>query len=515
VASAEPTSFASDLAVPPAWQLTDVGTSCLGLHALDVRVGLDRDRRVVIDDVVIDYPPTDWSHSFSEWILASYAGQSSAPLEDLLTQDQLDVLHELLAELEVDYRRYSSSPMLEQLFPGLSPDVQRLLFKLQYYLHLFDVDYLLAVLAAAVAQAREDEDPLWLMLIAVSSGGKTEVLRLLDGVVNERLKDVTLPGLLSLTQGKSPRMTGLLTKLQGENALITITDFSALLGDNKRSGETKGDLFNALRDIYDGEYSRTMNGGVASWSGKLTLIAACTPAIDRFTAHADALGTRWLHFRLADTDMESRRRMSEMAFERTELRAKRADAAEETKALVGRARERVHAVELPHSFQQLILDTSEVVSRGRANVPRDYKGAVSDVVYAEDSPRMVTQLKLLALGLLALEVSEEVAYRVVRRAAVSSMPHGRALVLEALAGATGGPLSTNAVAERTGLHRHVAGRALEDWEQVGFVVRGGGILGKTTESADWRIADDRRSDVANLYPGLGTQQTKQSLEEKY
>ncbi|MGH8904057.1 MAG: hypothetical protein ACRDYA_20855 [Egibacteraceae bacterium] len=36
--------------------------------------------------------------------------------------------------------------------------------------------------------------------------------------------------------------------------------------------------------------------------GRLTLVAACTPAIDHYSSHADALAPRWLYWRLPNRD---------------------------------------------------------------------------------------------------------------------------------------------------------------------------------------------------------------------
>src|SRR5947209_20621522 len=104
-------------------------------------------------------------------------------------------------------------------------ELTKLFFALTAYMWLDDTDVILATLAGAVSEAIEEGEPLWLMLIGPSSGGKGENLRLVDGVVHKRLKDVTLAGLLTFSQGRGGVPRGLLTDLQNQSALVTITDF--------------------------------------------------------------------------------------------------------------------------------------------------------------------------------------------------------------------------------------------------------------------------------------------------
>ena len=116
-----------------------------------------------------------------------------------------------------------------------------------------------------------------------------------------------------------------------------------------------------------------------------------------------------------------------------------------------------------------------MTSRGRSSVPREQYGTKHEIcgmVETEEPGRVLGQLKLLARSLLALQVKREVAERIVRHAAISSMPGPRAKVLLTLHGAEGG-LSTSAISNSTELNWKVANRAAEDLEAVGFVTRQG------------------------------------------
>ncbi|HMI98939.1 MAG TPA: hypothetical protein VK488_03800 [Gaiellaceae bacterium] len=346
------------------------------------------------------------------------------------------------------------------------PEVlQPLWWAMAAYMEVPDPDVIVAALATAVAQAVPG-DPLWLMIVHPSSSGKSEVIRLLDQVADQRVKEITLPGLLSITQSKNPKAIGLLTNYIGADALFTISDLSPMLGDTRQSAAAKSDLWNALRDIYDGEYRRTMHGGSVAWNGRLTMLAACTPEIDRYSAYADALGTRWLYYRPTATTAQARRDKTRFVLRRSQLNEHRASACAIATDLIVAAR--MHrSNELPESFEEPLAAAADLAAYGRAAVPRGWNREVDGIVTAEEPMRLAGQLRMLALGALALGIGEAMAMRVVHRAALSSMPQARRYVLEVLAGAEDG-MSGRAVARAADLHQAVAARALEDWALVGF-----------------------------------------------
>jgi hypothetical protein len=439
--------------------------SCDGVLALDYTLLFDPVSYAFVVDsapgtfeipLMVEHDETDWR---------AYV-RSVIEARDL--DPQGDVLDLLLDAFDPLVREHAPT-FYDVLWPGLPREMQDLYFSMNDYLYLRDTDYITAVLAAAAAKPLPD-DPLWLMVVMPSSSGKNEAQRLLEEVQDASLKDVTLPGLLA--KGN----TGLLPRLAGKasanghvcDALVTIADFSALLKDERVSGATKEDVFTALRDIYDGEYSRDIFPTRLTWSGRLSLIASCTPAIDRYTKHADALGTRWLYFRGLPRDLDTRRAMARMATGRTNLRDRRLYARDLATPIVREAQARVNGVELPDDFETMIHDAATLVGYGRAVVPREWRNEeVDDIVEPEEPGRVAGQLRSLARGCLALGASDDVARRIVMRAAVSSMPQARARVLAVLA--REGEVSTNAVSRATGMEFRPTKRALQDWQAIGFV----------------------------------------------
>ena len=305
------------------------------------------------------------------------------------------------------------------------------------------------------------------MLIGPSSSGKTEAIRALDTLA-EPIDEVTAPALLSWTHGRKPQPTGVLTRI-GERGLVTVGDFSTVLATSDRGGRDQ--LFALLRRVYDGQVTRDLGNAPVPlrWSGRLTLLAACTPAIDNYASHADQLGPRWLYYRLASASSAGKRATSRKARLRAgQLASSRRQAAELTGRLVAAAHHKAASVQLSAAAAEHLDDLAIVCCYGRAVVPRNAYGRreIEGLAIVEEPPRLVAQLVLLARGLLALELPEPAAVALCRRAALDSMPAVRRGLLQVLADAD--EVTVSEAARRVGCHRHVARLALEELAAIGL-----------------------------------------------
>ena len=352
-----------------------------------------------------------------------------------------------------------------------SSEVRELFFKLIDYMAVDAADALLAAMATAVSVATSDGEALWLMLVGAPSGGKTETLRTLSGVADAQLTDVTVAGLLAQhppgKSGKVPPLTGLLAELgDGCNALVTIADLSSLLGraGSASSGPGQTAVFDALRSIYDGEYQRRLARVAMSWTGQVTFVAAATPEIDRTSVHANALGPRWVYFRLEPLTDEQRDTVFDMTLLRTDVAAHRAEAAELVRKIVLEARRRLPEVALSPGTTALVKAAVMIASFGRATITRDFGHNIDGVPTWEEPGRLTYQLLRLATCLTALGIGDSAVQRITGHAAWSCIPAHRARALAVLA--VDPWMTTNAVsiaadlaATRTrGSGRHSQGR---------------------------------------------------------
>ncbi len=355
---------------------------------------------------------------------------------------------------------------------GATDAMAELFAVLGQYLAVIDPDLQTAIMATAVSVGEDDMDPLWLMPIGPSSGSKSESIATVTGVADESVSDLTLAGLLSQRAGTAkkaaPAPKGILPRLgDGCDALLTISDFGSVLAraGGRRSGGEQTGIFEALRDIYDGRYSRSMEGVNPQWVGRLTIIAGVTPAIDEMRAYNNALGTRFVSFRLGALDQDQRTHVAEHVSSRAELDQHRAEARDLTGQIVLAGREQLKHAVVSEETRKLVCLCASLTGYGRVNLPRNYRQEVCGIAHWEEPGRLTGQLMLLAKSLTALGVGDEVVQRVIRRAAQSTVPADMLAVLRE----TGEPLVTAQIAKRAGMDRKVAVHALEAWAATGVI----------------------------------------------
>lgn len=359
---------------------------------------------------------------------------------------------------------WSEAEIARHIHP-VSPTMNELLLLISEYLHLGAGDiHIRFALAVAVSSAL-DGDPLWGQIVGAPSGGKTEAIDLVRDVAQDVVDDLTGPSLLSWSKGKSPRPVGILSR-NASRLFVTIGDFSTVLANSDRGARDQ--LFALLRRAYDGSVSRDVgNMEPLRWTGRLTLLAACTPAIDNYTSHTDALGPRWLYCRLPQVSDEQKREAARKRRNMTDLDQKQKKAMAYVAEFVRDARSRVNGILLSDDVYEAIEDAAIVTCYGRADVPRNPYGRkeIEGVPVIEEPPRLVHQLEALAKSLKALGEPDEFAVAICRQCALDTIPRPRMAVLEALS--LGEELTVSEIHRRTGLHRVVAKRALEDLQVVG------------------------------------------------
>ena len=156
-------------------------------------------------------------------------------------------------------------------------------------------------------------DPAWLFVVAPPGTGKTTISILAASNLPQvqTLSSFTENTLLSGFYGH--RTPGLLEKL-GEtkrkgrtfttrgDGLFLAKDFTSVLSMRR---ETRAAILGQLREIHDGQYRRDFGTGVTKiWKGRVTIIAAVTPVLDRYYSIFSVLGERFLQVRWHRPDSE-------------------------------------------------------------------------------------------------------------------------------------------------------------------------------------------------------------------
>jgi hypothetical protein len=335
------------------------------------------------------------------------------------------------------------------------------------WLHLPDPAALLAVLGT-VAANRLDGDPVWLLLVGPPGGGKSELLGSLSGLYDVHpTATLTEAALLSGTpkrEAAADAKGGLLRAI-GDYGILLAKDFGSVLNMNR---DARAQVLAALREVYDGSWTRhvgTDGGRTLHWSGKVGLIAGCTPTIDRHHSVMGSMGERFCLFRLPDVDgTEHARRALEHAGREAEMRRELSAAVQ---TLFDEDPLQDPSPLSDEETDRLLLFSTFVV-RARSAIERDgYTRDIELIPQAEAPTRLIVVLARLLDGMDSIGVPREVAWRVVSKVALDSIPAIRLSVLELLQGVE--QTTTSDVAEELGYPSPTARRALEDLTAHGLI----------------------------------------------
>jgi len=274
----------------------------------------------------------------------------------------------------------------------------------------FDKVYLLEdrqvikTVAAFVIANRTARDPLWLFLVAPSSGGKTEIINAIEGLTKfVHPIDTLTVNTFASGQKRAGKETSLLLKIQ--SGILTFKDFTSILEMNK---DARKEIMSQLRAIFDGKYvKRTGTGDDITWNGKLGLIAAVTSIIHHKQQEFAAMGERFIQYSIKQPDRkEVQRRIFSNSFD---IGQKRTHLQLCFKSYIENVLNAMQDVDVKFSAavtDELIelADFSTMARSGLAVSERD--GSIQFIPDSEMPTRVTSQLITLASGLISLQRGE-------------------------------------------------------------------------------------------------------------
>src|SRR5262249_20818941 len=310
---------------------------------------------------------------------------------------------------------------------------------------------------------------VWLGIVAPPSSAKTEILITLANIPHtEMVGTLSVAGLLSGTprrQQAAGAKGGLLQKI-GTFGFLVLKDFGSILSLRP---ESKAELLAALREIYDGKWTRVVGadgGKVLQWSGKVGLLFGCTRVLDSHYGVIGELGDRFLLCR-----MEPNKEQFPHA-------VKYASNAVQKRARLVAAVTNLFAVPLPQPRSISDREVAwlngilQIAVRLRGAVKRDYRTReLEDIYGAEGTARLGKALERVLSGLDCLGVKRAKARKVIRTIAYDSVPPNRLSVYRYLKSRKGQLSDTTAVAKAVKLPTLTARRALEELLVYGLAKR--------------------------------------------
>jgi len=389
---------------------------------------------------------------------------------------------ELAVSEEAAIHANAEAPLVENVFSVLNQVLEANFYKP-------DLQATRIVLGTINAHYLNIGDPAWLFVVAPPGSGKTttsimgacglpEVISLSEFSENTFLSGFYghhEPGVLERV-GKTSQDGN--TYTTRGNAIFMAKDFTTVLSMRR---ETRGMILAQLREIHDGSFRRSFGTGVTKvWHGRVTIIAAVTPVLDRHYGIFNVLGERFLQLRWHRPDSpEAGEWAINQQGQEEEIRA---ELGKTVKGIFDSASKTVPT--LPPEMRVRIARLAEVVALGRTHVYRSGYGSreIEYVPEPEANTRVSKGLAAIAKGIAALNRHSEVAEQDLQdalRVGLDCLPENRRRLL--LAAVKGQDLASVPLA------RTIRQREIEELEALSILGEGD-RKGKLTESVEELLA---------------------------
>lgn len=298
---------------------------------------------------------------------------------------------------------------------------------------LADPGIIRVVLATVISNRLTISDkPIWLLLIAPSSGGKTAIMGSLDNLGSWIIPIDALTTNTFASGFRSTESISLLDKANG--GILVFKDFTTLTSMNK---EGLDEIMGQLRGIYDGSYNKKTGTGVeVNWKGKIGIIAGGTVAVQRVLRQYSQQGERFINYIIKQPD---RVEMTKRAIRNQKnMKDKEAHLQEIVRSFVEQTMARAYNVDtmIDDELENEMIEVANLATLARSPVILNRQsGKLEWVPDAEMPARVATQFTnyAISLGLMNQDgqlnpIDRSIIYKI----AFDSIPADRRLVLQLL-----------------------------------------------------------------------------------
>jgi len=357
--------------------------------------------------------------------------------------------------------------------------------------HLLWADrQVIRLVTAAVIGNQLDADPVWILVVAASSGGKTEIISSLNDIKiggNQTIwpiSDLTRNAFVSGMRGSGGKETSLLFQIP-YGGIMTFKDFTSILSKNR---DDQQEIMGQLREIYDGEYEKRVGtGDELKWKGKIGAIAGSTGVIYEHLERMSAMGDRFMMYNMKQPPRKDVARLifanQDAGISKTTMRDKNKAAMSAYVNYIVKNMKEEH-VKLSPVMREEILMVADFCTAVRSGVITDErKGHIKFVPEQEMPMRMMEQLLSLSNAFIAMDATEPQGnknaekgiikpddLKLLYKVAFDSIPIKRRMALQLLTRHKGG-ITTAGLATAVGYQTPVVGQWLAELNALGVCDR--------------------------------------------
>lgn len=280
--------------------------------------------------------------------------------------------------------------------------------KIQTVQYFEDTSIIDVTIASIVCNFLQLEDPVWLLIIGASSGGKSQIIRpvSMTNPLIHRIDDVTENTFLSGQQGDKSFLIDTVGKL----GVISISDFTVIMS---KPAESRATILSQFRMLYDGEMTKRSgqsNNKTMEWKGYLGLLAGSTPSIYSMFEDVADMGERFIYYRMKDF---SAKKATELALSRTKgVKNIDVDLAEMYTKYISNVQSNYvklgsPEIELSDIVKERITEVAMFAEQVRTPVKTDYSGnRIVKIPVSAMPMRVALQLKSIAKALSVINLYE-------------------------------------------------------------------------------------------------------------
>lgn len=326
--------------------------------------------------------------------------------------------------------------------------------------------------------------PVWLLVLAGSSSGKTALLQTLDRIGDWIIPVDTLTTNTFASGLQRSEEVSLLWK--ANQGVIVFKDFTTITSMNE---EGLREIMGQMRAIYDGSFDKfTGNGADIHWQGKIGMIAGGTIATQRKMRQYSEQGERFINYVMKAPDSKAMTRRA--IGNQKGLKEKEEYLQVQVASFVNSRLEKVQKGELTISkdIQEQMVEVADFCTLARSPVTTDPKtGRVEFVPDREMPPRVAMMLTNIAVALMIICDEEELSdgnALILYKSAMDSIPVERRLILRLLAQYRG------ATTKSLAIKLNYPTAPIQNWcnqlNARGIIIRAG-----TSGSSDvWKVKDE-------------------------